>query len=103
MPSLTVHRIKRSDQVARLRKMKVSIDGNVAFALAPGESQSITLPEGTYVVVGRMDWTKSQPVSVDLDSNALCEVSMPYTNEHWYDIFKPFNAFKNLRIVVEIK
>jgi hypothetical protein len=103
MPSLTLHRIKRPDQVAVLRKLKVSIDGKVAFSLAPDESHSIVLPAGKHVVVAKMDWVRSQPLSVDLNSDTLCDVSMPHTNEHWYDIFKPFNAFKNLRIVVEIK
>jgi hypothetical protein len=103
MPVLTVQRLRGTDQVARLRKIKVSVDDDVVLALAPGESQSVTLAEGTHLVAGRMDWIKSQPVSVELFSDLLCEVSMPHANEHWYDIFKPFNAFKNLKITVEIK
>jgi hypothetical protein len=83
--------------------MKVSVDGEVVFALAPDERRSIELPVGAHVVVAKMDWVKSQPLAVDLDSDALCEVSMPHKYEHWYDILNPVATFRNVGIVAEIK
>lgn len=101
MPLITVDRIRRSDHVARLRRIKIRIDDDVAFSLGPGESCSAQVSPGHHVIVANLDWVRSPPVTFDVDDeDRQYTVSMPNVIMHWYEIFQPWKTYKQMAIVL---
>jgi hypothetical protein len=49
-----------------LRRLGVDVDGQQVAALKQGESVDIPVPAGTRGVVGRMDWTTSPALNVEV-------------------------------------
>lgn len=64
MSALVVRR--RADTAARYRKMDVLVDGRMVGRLKRKQELSLDLPVGPHVVRGRMDWTTSRAVALEV-------------------------------------
>jgi hypothetical protein len=60
--------------VDRARKYKVEIDGQKVGVISKGKRVSFDVPPGSHDVMLRIDWTRSEPVRVDLADNEEVEL-----------------------------
>ena len=97
MASLRVERPHDGGGV--LRRLRVDIDGQNVAALKQGESAEIPVPSGTHTVTGRMDWTSSPPLDIDLveDEQVRVEVALPFS-ALWNMVRRPQTALTIRRI-----
>jgi hypothetical protein len=82
-------RIKRRPTAwsSRFRAYKVAIDGEVLGELRRGEEQVFEVRPGHHEVQLRIDWTRSQPVEVDLvagsEATLTCGGRNPLLALYW--------------------
>ncbi|MGX5655521.1 hypothetical protein ACWKWC_12170 [Geodermatophilus nigrescens] len=97
MSSLQVQR--SHDGGGILRRLVVQVDGRDVARLKQGESVDITLSPGQHTVVGRMDWTSTPPLSIELveDERARMEVALPFS-ALWNMIRRPRTALTIRRL-----
>lgn len=76
-----------------LRRLVVQVDGREVARLKQGESADILLPPGAHTVMGRMDWTSSPALDIDLaeDEPARVEVALPLS-ALWNMVKRPRSA-----------
>lgn len=77
MASIVFHR--PADGGGLFRRLTVELDGQKAAALKYNSEQTIEVAPGTHVVQGRMDWTTSVPLEVQvLEGQTIrVEVTLP--------------------------
>jgi hypothetical protein len=77
MVFMGVLKIGRSSQwVNRLRKIKILVDGTPAGAVAHGETLELSLPAGTHQVSAKLDWCRTDPLSVDIPRNGIVDLEL---------------------------
>jgi len=63
--------------VDRARKYKVLVDGEERAEIGAGDSKSIDVPPGSHEVSMKIDWARSETVTVDVadgkDAKLYCE------------------------------
>ena len=76
-----------------LRRLIVAVDGREVAAVKQGESVAVRVPVGTHPVRGRMDWTSSPPLEVEVaaDDEVGVEVALPFS-AIWNMIRRPRSA-----------
>lgn len=76
-----------------LRRLRVEVDGREVAALKQGESVAVPVPAGTHSVTGRMDWTSSPPLEVEVAENdeVRVEVALPFS-AIWNMLRRPGSA-----------
>ena len=62
--------------IDRLRAYRVLVDGEERGRLRPGESVSIEVEPGAHVVQGKIDWTRSAELSLDLSDGESVAVEL---------------------------
>ncbi|RBY85114.1 hypothetical protein [Blastococcus sp. TF02A-26] len=64
-----------------LRRLRVLVDDREVAALRQGESAAVPLPAGTYTVRGRMDWTRTPPLTIEVadDDEVSVDVALPFS------------------------
>lgn len=82
-----------------LRRLRVEINGQRVAGLKQGESADIPLPAGTHTVLGRMDWTSSPTLDIELgdDDQVRVEVALPFS-ALWNMVLRPHTALTIRRI-----
>lgn len=68
MAKITI--VRKSESMGVLRRLKILLDGKVVGWVKDGQSQTIEVPEGAHEVSVKMDWVKSNRVTVDGDAGA---------------------------------
>jgi hypothetical protein len=77
---VTSIRVQRPhDGGGMLRRLVVDLDGQQVAALKQGESVDLPVSAGTYAVAGRMDWTRSPALEVEIaeGQQVRVEVALP--------------------------
>lgn len=76
-----------------LRRLVVEVDGTVVARLKQGESVNLTVTPGSHQVQGRMDWTTSPKLELDVgpDEEAMILVQLPLS-ALWNMLRKPKEA-----------
>jgi hypothetical protein len=76
-----------------LRRLRVEVDGQDVAALKQGESVAVPVPSGAHSVRGRLDWTSSPPLEVEVvdDDEVRIEVALPLS-AIWNMIRRPGSA-----------
>ncbi len=68
-------RLRRgADSAGVLRRMAVEVDGTVAARLRPQEETVVAVAPGRHVIRARMDWTRSAPMTVELQQGEVITV-----------------------------
>ena len=68
MAKITI--VRKSENVGALRRLKILLDGKVVAWVKDGQSQTIEVPRGVHEVSVKMDWVKSNRVTVDGEADA---------------------------------
>jgi hypothetical protein len=71
---LRLHR-RRSPKSDRFRAYKVAVDGKVVGSIRYDEEQTFDVAPGLHDVRLRLDWCRSEPVSVDLTAGGEARLS----------------------------
>jgi len=81
------------------RRLVVQVDGRDVARLKQGESNDIPLSPGQHTVVGRMDWTSSPALAIELanDERARVEVALPLS-ALWNMLRRPRTALTIRRL-----
>lgn len=62
--------IKRTNQYAnKLRKIQVFLDDEKFCAISNGEIKSFDIPDGQHTLFAKIDWCKTEPVNINIDSS----------------------------------
>ena len=82
-----------------LRRLWVDVDGRRVAGLKQGQSAEIPLSSGRHTVTGRMDWTSSPELDIDLeeDEKVRVEVALPLS-ALWNMVRRPRTALTIRRI-----
>lgn len=72
---------RTNDYGGRLRNLLVLVDGVQVAALKPNAEVRIVLADGPHVLVGKMDWTRSQDLAIEIsEKKTAVEVSLPFSS-----------------------
>jgi hypothetical protein len=76
-----------------LRRLRVEVDGREVAALKQGETTAVPVPAGGHSVKGRMDWTSSPLLDVEVaeDEEVRIEVALPLS-ALWDMVRRPGSA-----------
>lgn len=97
MASLTLQRPRDGGGI--LRRLRVEVDGHEVGALKQGESVRLQVAPGPHRIVGRMDWTTTPTLELDVaDRDVLeIEVALPVT-ALWNMMLRPQSALTIRRL-----
>ncbi|MGK5440822.1 hypothetical protein ACSNN7_03190 [Micromonospora sp. URMC 105] len=78
---------------ALLRRILVTVDGRRVAGIRPGQSTSVTVPSGQYLVQASLDWTRSETLTVQVgdEETVALEVSCP-VRAYWQTWIAPSRA-----------
>ena len=95
----TLHLQRRLDGGGILRRLLVQVDGHEVAGLRQGQFVRIPLARGTHSVVGRLDWTRSPALDVDVaaDEEVRIEVALPFS-AMWNMLLRPRTALAIRRL-----
>ena len=98
-PMATLHLQRRLDGGGILRRLLVQVDGHEVAGLRQGQFVRIPLARGTHSVVGRLDWTSSPALDVDVaaDEEVRIEVALPFS-ALWNMLLRPRTALAIRRL-----
>ena len=67
--------ITRTRQYANsIRRCSILVDGSHAAYVKHGETISITVDDGAHEVIAKMDWCRSDPLSVNVQSGTTIQL-----------------------------
>jgi len=92
MGSLRVRR--PGNQAGWMRQLKIRVDGHQVAALHPDEEAVVELSAGPHVVSGKMDWIRSNNLTVHIpaEGQLTVEVSSPFSLRNTFLMRFPIHA-----------
>ena len=69
------------------RRFSIIIDGQVVAKIGPGQTVHLRLKDGTYNIRTRVDFCRTKPVKVQVDSSRNTEVECGSTYNDWRCMF----------------
>lgn len=81
-----------------LRTYLILIDGALSRAIGSGQTVRIELPSGHHDVVAKVDWCRSKPLGIDMDSDGERYVRIGSVIKWWYFLFIPPFALGSLHL-----
>ncbi len=88
-------RVRRpTNQSGSMRQLKVRVDGHQVAALHPDEQAVVELDVGPHVVSGKMDWIRSNNLTVHIpaEGQLTVEVSSPFSLRNTFLMRFPIHA-----------
>jgi len=88
-------RVRRpTNQSGSMRQLKVRVDGHQVAALHPDEQAVVQLSVGPHVVSGKMDWIRSNNLTVHIpaEGQLTVEVSSPFSLRNTFLMRFPIHA-----------
>jgi len=66
----------KEQQVNKLRKINILLDGKYCCAIANGATHSVALPPGAHILEAKIDWCGSAPVSFEIKNGQQINMAL---------------------------
>ncbi len=72
---------RESSPIGRIRTYRILADSANVAAIKNGETVSIKLPKGMHEILVKLDWTKSNPVTVNIEPGQTIKLTINYKRQ----------------------
>ena len=78
---------RKVDGTNYLRKLKIFVDDEIVCLISVGETVHLKLPEGPHQISVKIDWCKTEPITIEIDNARNTQLICGSTFNDWKCIF----------------